>query len=587
MSQAEKVQLRYNYVMEKTVNAQGDFARTSDSTANQLKIFKESTKELGDVFGQTLLPMITPIIKNINELLQGIANLDDETKQWIVKIATFTATLGPMLMLTGKISKAVEAAAIAYNGLKVALMQKSAADTAATASQTALNTAMAANPAGAIATAIGILVAVLSSLAITTSLTADRSNDLNAALKETEASYNNAVEAAENNRQSSLAEISLAEELIPRFQELNDKVNKTTAEKTELKNIVDKINEVLPNSISLIDEETGKYLDNTEAVIKNAKAKAEAKLYEERILAATRSKLDLEEEFGMTVEEAEKERNQVIRFLSGLSDKPPGKGANGRYNTLPELTDFIVAMHNYDVEIAKYEQALRDVLKSDTGGTSKKDTLQNTGVGNNSVSNTGNISAAEKAKKEAEEKAKQALKDLEELKKKQTNAIVEQLDAEKKAAKAAYDYKVKLIDEEIAKRKQLSEEADKQKEIEVLKAKVEFERDTENKIQLQRQLDKLLEEQKEDEWLKQKEQEKAAWLDWYNEQIKLSEKNAIAAAQKIGTTLASNAVTSLAQQQAYQNYTSSYSYDNRSNTVILNNGTTLTSAALADLLNKT
>ena len=37
MTQAEKVALRYAYVMDATKNAQGDFARTSGGTANQLR----------------------------------------------------------------------------------------------------------------------------------------------------------------------------------------------------------------------------------------------------------------------------------------------------------------------------------------------------------------------------------------------------------------------------------------------------------------------------------------------------------------------------------------------------------------------
>ena len=34
MTEAEKVALRYNYVLQATANAQGDFARTSGSWAN-------------------------------------------------------------------------------------------------------------------------------------------------------------------------------------------------------------------------------------------------------------------------------------------------------------------------------------------------------------------------------------------------------------------------------------------------------------------------------------------------------------------------------------------------------------------------
>ena len=40
MDQAQQVAVRYQYVLANTQNAQGDFARTSDSTANQLRIFR-------------------------------------------------------------------------------------------------------------------------------------------------------------------------------------------------------------------------------------------------------------------------------------------------------------------------------------------------------------------------------------------------------------------------------------------------------------------------------------------------------------------------------------------------------------------
>lgn len=38
MSQAQRVALRYNYVMQATANAQGDFARTSGNWANQIRV---------------------------------------------------------------------------------------------------------------------------------------------------------------------------------------------------------------------------------------------------------------------------------------------------------------------------------------------------------------------------------------------------------------------------------------------------------------------------------------------------------------------------------------------------------------------
>ena len=72
MDQAQKTALRMQYVLDNTKNAQGDFARTSDSSANQLRILTESLKELAAIAGQELIPIITPIIQKLNSIIQSI-----------------------------------------------------------------------------------------------------------------------------------------------------------------------------------------------------------------------------------------------------------------------------------------------------------------------------------------------------------------------------------------------------------------------------------------------------------------------------------------------------------------------------------
>lgn len=103
MTQAEQVQLRYAYVMNATKNSQGDFARTSEGAANQMRIMTESIKEVAASFGEILLPIITPIIQKINEWIQGFKDMDDGQKKLIVQILTFVAVLGPVLLILGKV----------------------------------------------------------------------------------------------------------------------------------------------------------------------------------------------------------------------------------------------------------------------------------------------------------------------------------------------------------------------------------------------------------------------------------------------------------------------------------------------------
>lgn len=75
MTQAEQTQLRYAYVMQQTKLAQGDFARTQDSWANQTRILSETWKEFVGVLGSGLLVVLTPIVKLLNTILGQILEI--------------------------------------------------------------------------------------------------------------------------------------------------------------------------------------------------------------------------------------------------------------------------------------------------------------------------------------------------------------------------------------------------------------------------------------------------------------------------------------------------------------------------------
>lgn len=80
MSEAEKIQTRYNVVMEQTKNAQGDFARTSDGLANQTRILNESFKALVTEIGKKLIPVVTNIVRHLNDgLAVAIAMVSGDT----------------------------------------------------------------------------------------------------------------------------------------------------------------------------------------------------------------------------------------------------------------------------------------------------------------------------------------------------------------------------------------------------------------------------------------------------------------------------------------------------------------------------
>ena len=82
MSEAEKVALRYQFVQDKLSAAQGDFARTSGSWANQCRILSLQMQSLMATIGQGLINLFTPIIRVINTVIGKLATLANAFKSF-------------------------------------------------------------------------------------------------------------------------------------------------------------------------------------------------------------------------------------------------------------------------------------------------------------------------------------------------------------------------------------------------------------------------------------------------------------------------------------------------------------------------
>lgn len=75
MTEQEKVALRYAFVQQQLALAQGDFARTSDSWANQVRILKLQFDSLRASLGQGFIAALTPVIKVINTVMGKLVQL--------------------------------------------------------------------------------------------------------------------------------------------------------------------------------------------------------------------------------------------------------------------------------------------------------------------------------------------------------------------------------------------------------------------------------------------------------------------------------------------------------------------------------
>ena len=107
LSQTDKTMLRYQYVLAKTKDAQGDFARTSNGTANSTKIFKSAVQDLATSIGTNLLPIITPVIQKVTEWINKFNELSPETQKIITIVGLLVAAIGPVLIIVGKVATGI------------------------------------------------------------------------------------------------------------------------------------------------------------------------------------------------------------------------------------------------------------------------------------------------------------------------------------------------------------------------------------------------------------------------------------------------------------------------------------------------
>ena len=82
MTEQEKTALRYQFVLDKLNLAQGDFARTSDSWANQVRVLSLRFNELKATLGQGFINLFTPIVQGINWVISKLQVLADAFKSF-------------------------------------------------------------------------------------------------------------------------------------------------------------------------------------------------------------------------------------------------------------------------------------------------------------------------------------------------------------------------------------------------------------------------------------------------------------------------------------------------------------------------
>lgn len=122
MTEQEKVALRYAFVQQQLQNATGDFSRTSDQWANQIRILSLQFDSLKASIGQGLINLFLPIVKVINTVLGKLMTLANAFKSFTTMIMGKKSTgastsLDKTAASAGKVSDSLNKATGASNSL--------------------------------------------------------------------------------------------------------------------------------------------------------------------------------------------------------------------------------------------------------------------------------------------------------------------------------------------------------------------------------------------------------------------------------------------------------------------------------------
>ena len=106
LNRVEKATLTYQLALTQSKNAIGDFSRTSEQFANQMRILKGELEDVAIELGVELLPIAKSLVGGLRDLTKFTSQFSDEQKQGALQVAGFAAALGPIISIGGRLVKA-------------------------------------------------------------------------------------------------------------------------------------------------------------------------------------------------------------------------------------------------------------------------------------------------------------------------------------------------------------------------------------------------------------------------------------------------------------------------------------------------
>ncbi|AEY65425.1 tape measure protein [Clostridium sp. BNL1100] len=238
-------------------------------------------RDVGSEGFEYLKGELSSLLDTINEMSAN-GQLDKMAEDWGRNIATFIEYVAKaveilwemkdVLIAVGAamaITSVINAAAGAFNVLKSTVLAVKAGFDAAKVSNDVLNASLIKSPWGLVAAAIGIVGGALVTYALTASKAESEADKLAKKTADLKSEYESNIQSIDRQTKSSMGEIAMSQRLAKELEGLSGKTNKTTTEKNRMGQIVDQLNQKIPNLALALNSETGE-LNKQIGVVYNA-----------------------------------------------------------------------------------------------------------------------------------------------------------------------------------------------------------------------------------------------------------------------------------------------------------------------------
>jgi len=170
--------------MSVTTNAQGDFIRTADATANRTRNVMEQFKELSAKLGRILLPIADRVLAFASNMIAKFSALSREQQTQILMWAGVAAAVGPSIIILGAVARGASALIVVLGALARGIV-------AVRIAVIAMSAALTITPFGLVLTAATLLGAAIFGIATSSNRADNAINRLTDAQNSLKDSTNN------------------------------------------------------------------------------------------------------------------------------------------------------------------------------------------------------------------------------------------------------------------------------------------------------------------------------------------------------------------------------------------------------------